>query len=346
MQTPPQQNKIVFLGIGAIGGSTGAWVTAHHPNTYLLGRGESAEVIRAHGITTYRGENPDRKEQVRVNLISDLDEVPDADVVVLAVKLFNLEEVAQFVKENLDDRPFIVGMQNGVDSQKILPRYFSKVVYCLVTYNAWVEAPGVIGYQTRGPLTLGTPDNSLLEEMKTLAAIFNPAVKTEITLHLEDAAHTKLVINLGNSLTTLIARPDPRDRTGLSLYQKILANTLYEGIQVVQAAGFHEERLGNIPSWATIRALTKLPQWITLPIFRRNLEKLALSSMGQDVLQRRRPDNELEYLNGYLLSLAERCQVAAPYNRVIYRLSKELFSQPDFEPLPVREVWEEIEKES
>ncbi len=336
--------KIVFLGTGAIGGSAGAWIASQHENTFLLSRGKTAEVLRANGMTTYRGDRPEQKATVKVKVIEDLEEVPDADVVLISVKLYDLDHVAQMVKEKLGDRPIIVGMQNGVENQKILPRYFSRVIYCLITYNAWVEAPGLIGYQRKGPLTLGTPDNLLQEEMQTLAALFSPVVETVVTQRLQDAAHCKLIINLGNSITTLIRR-DFRDGNETGLFQKILAGTVYEGVRVVRAAGYRQERLKGTPSWSLLWAAAKLPQFMTQGSFRSNLKQFVLSSMGQDVLQRKSAETELEYLNGYLLSLAGRFKIDVPYNRVIYRLCKENFALPEFAPLDVSRVWEEIRRE-
>jgi hypothetical protein len=38
--------KIVFLGTGAIGASAGAWVAAHHADTFLLSRGKTMILFR------------------------------------------------------------------------------------------------------------------------------------------------------------------------------------------------------------------------------------------------------------------------------------------------------------
>lgn len=65
--------------------------------------------------------------------------------------------------------------------------------------------------------------------------------------------------------------------------------------------------------------------------------------MMQDLLFQR-GDTELEYLNGYLLSLAEKHNVRVPYNRAIYRLCKEGFRKKDFVPLDVKVVWEEVRR--
>jgi 2-dehydropantoate 2-reductase len=60
---------------------------------------------------------------------------------VLAVKNYSLEAVARQVKDELGDRPIVVSMANGIDNQRILPKFFTKVIYCVVGYNARRDAP-------------------------------------------------------------------------------------------------------------------------------------------------------------------------------------------------------------
>jgi 2-dehydropantoate 2-reductase len=335
--------KIVFLGIGAIGGTAAAWLSAHHPNTYLLARGETAEALRTHGLTLYPAGAPENKQRFPVQTIRDLAEVPDADVVVLGVKLYQLEEAARQVHAQLGDRALVVGLQNGVAGEVILPRYFSRVIYGVVCYNAWVDAPGLIGYQNQGPILLGTAANELQAEVQQLAALFSLGFAAQVTHRLRDAALCKLVVNLGNSVTTLLGL-NYRPIDDLDLFQKIIAGTLYEGAQVVRAAGAREIRLGPIPTWRTLWAAAHLPQALTRGLFRRNLSQMTITSMGQDVLQRKKTDTELEYLNGYLVSLADQVHHPAPYNRTVYRLCRAAFSRPGFEPLSARLVWDEIRR--
>jgi 2-dehydropantoate 2-reductase len=338
------QLKIVFYGAGAIGGSVAAWIAPHHTQTWLYSRADSRETLRTRGIITYPGNHLDQQEIVKIPVIDDLRQIPEVDIVIIGVKLYNLEEVAREISERIGDRAIVVGMQNGLENQKILPRYFSRVIYCIVAYNAWRDEPGVIGYQQKGPLILGTPDNSLQAELLSLAEIFNLGVKTIVTQRLQDAAHCKLVVNLSNSITTLVGL-NYRPISDLGLFQRVLTNTLYEGVRVLRIAGYREIRLGGMPSWPIIWAVAHFPQRLTRRIFQNNLKKGVLSSMGQDVLQHRSTQTELEYLNGYFLTLADRYGCKVPYNRTIYRLCKQHFSQAGFEPLDIRLVWEEIQKE-
>ena len=334
--------KLVFVGAGVIGGSVGSWIAQHHAETYFLDVGPVADAIRANGITTYPGDAPDRKQTVRVRVIDDLAEVQDADVVVLGVKNYSLEAVCRMVKEKLDDRPVIVGMQNGIANQRILPAHFTQVVYCVVSYNAWMDAPGVIGYQKKGPLHLGTIGGERGEALERIAAVFNRGVETEVTDRIQDAVHSKIVLNLTNSLTTLLGlgvRPIPNR----ALFQRLLSNMLWEGVTIVKAAGYRESKLGGMPSWTLLWLSAKLPRVITRTLFEKNVKKMVLSSMAQDVIKRKSKATELDTINGYVLELADRHGVPAPYNRAIYDLSVREFARDDFQPLEAEAVWDAVQ---
>jgi 2-dehydropantoate 2-reductase len=333
--------KVVVVGAGVIGGSVAAWVAPHHDRLYLLDRGDVAKALREKGLTVYPGGDPSRRVTVRPKVIDDLAEVPDADVVLLGVKNYGLESAAKAVRERLGDRPVVVGMQNGTENQRVLPRHFRRCVYCVVCYNAWADAPGVIGYQKRGPLVLGTPDNGLGDEMRSIARLLGLGVPTVVTDHLGDAVHGKLVINLTNSLTTLVGhrvRPISDD----ALFQRLLSNLTWEGVQIVRGAGYGECSLGGMPSWNVLWAGSHLPRAVTRPLFERNVAKMVLSSMAQDILQRGGHESELETINGYLLSLADRQGLRVPYNRAVYDLCRREFAKDPFVPLDVADVWEAV----
>lgn len=335
--------KIVMFGAGAIGQSVGGWVAGAYDNIWLLDRGDVAAIIKKKGITHFeQGKEKDRAH-VAVRVIDDIGEARDADVIAICVKNFSLDAVSKTIREKVGDRPVIIGMQNGRENQEILPKHFSKVIYCVIGYNAWFEEPGVVGYQKKGPLIFGTKNNELMDEMKEIAAVFNRGVETVVVDHLQDAVHSKLILNLTNSLTTLIGFGF-RDISDYSLFQKLLSNMLYEGVRVVKAAGFAECKIGGMPPWFLMKLSATLPQWLTRPLFKKNARKMVISSMAQDIIQRGGHDSELETINGYLVALAKKHGVAAPYNEAIYRMCAREFARTKFAPLDVKQVWEEVAK--
>jgi hypothetical protein len=82
---------------------------------------------------------------------------------------------------------------------------------------------------------------------------------------------------------------------------------------------------------------------VDLGLFKRNLKKMVLSSMAQDIIKNQRHESELEAINGYLLALADRHGLEVPYNRAMYRICQEEFGKPVFEPLDVKDLWRRID---
>ena len=79
-------------------------------------------------------------------------------------------------------------------------------------------------------------------------------------------------------------------------------------------------------------------------MFQRNVKKMVLSSMAQDVLSQGRGHTELDTINGYLLGLADEHGLAVPYNRTVYDLCRQRFARQPFEPMSVHEVWAEVRR--
>jgi 2-dehydropantoate 2-reductase len=342
--TIDKQKTILFFGAGAIGGSVAAWLA--HSGLPVVAHDLPAimEKIRADGLTTYRSNDNSSRKTVSVPTITDLREVMEPDVVAISVKNYHLDSVARTVRESFGDRPTILALQNGIANQEILPKYFSKIVYCVICYNAWVDEPGVIGYQKKGPLVFGTPGNEYPKETERIAALFNRGVETLVSTRFQDVAHSKMIVNLTNSVTTLVGHGF-RPISDAVVYQKLMTNITYEGTLIARAAGFKECTLGDMPPWRLFFLGAKLPRIITKPLFEKNLKKMVMSSMSQDIIQRGGKESELETINGYVVRLAEKHGVKAPYNRAIYNLCKKEFAKPEFHPLDVREVWKAVAPE-
>ena len=335
--------KTVIIGAGAIGSCFGGWLSEVYDDVYIYDLPEVAQLIKENGITLYKQGEEDNKTKIAVKIIDDLAEAADADIIAIAVKNYSLEAVSKSIKEQVTGDPIIIALQNGIENQSILPKYFEKVIYSIIEFNAWFDEPGVVGYQNKGPFILGTKDNDLQEELASVTKYLSEAFETVPTDRIRDAAYCKMVINLTNSFTTLVGFKY-REIGSLPLFKKMLSNSMYEGVKIVQAAGVKEYHVGNMPSWSKIKASATLPDFITNGIFKKNLEKMVLSSMAQDIIQRKSGVSELESLIGHFINLADKYNVPAPYNKTIYELCKREFAKPEFKPLTEEEVWAEVKK--
>lgn len=330
--------SILLVGAGAVGATIAAWVAPHCENFYVLDQPATLDVLEKQGVSAYLQHHQTELKSTPLKVIRHFKDIAPPDYVLLCVKNYSLEGLAQAVLDAYGNQSIVVGLQNGLANQEILPKYFSRIIYGVICYNAWLDRPGVAGYQKKGPLVFGTLDNCLQAEMRALAKVFSQGVETVVTGHLMDAVISKLIINLTNSFTTLVGFP-AQPVSDDALFQKILSGLTYEGVNIAKAAGYKECKLGGMPGWNLIALSALAPQWLTRYAFRKNVQKMVVSSMAQDVLQARRGDNELESINGYLLQLANQYQVDAPYNRAMYRLCREAFADAEFKPLEVQEVW-------
>jgi 2-dehydropantoate 2-reductase len=332
--------NIIIYGAGSIGSTIGGWITQSYANAYLVGRGEHAEIMKQRGLTLYGATNQ-TPETIRVNLIDDLAEASNAKVLILTVKNYDVEEAAKNISSKLGDEATIVALQNGVENQRALPKYFSKVIYGVVGYSAEVEKPGVVKYQSRGPVYLGTVDNGLKFAIEEICRTFNLSFEAEVTPRLQDTVHCKIVLNLTNALFTL-AGLNYREISSYTKLATISSTLLNEGIDIIRGAGYKEYRMKNYPTWRTIRIGLKLPSFVRTLVLRRNVEHAILNSMGQDVLLKRKRETELESLNGYIIRLADSVGAKAPHNRALYDLCKSEFNRAEFQPLSIEEIWNSV----
>ncbi len=335
-----QKSYLVF-GAGAIGTTVATWLNEGGAQVSLFDKPEVGDHINQHGVTVYHGDEPENPHKFMIQAYSNLEEIPTPDVIVLCIKNYSLDGVSKLLLEQFGKNVPIVALQNGVENQDILPKYFSKIIYGVVCYNAWVDGFGVVGYQKKGPIALGHNGGVTEAEINAIVVDFNNGVESLNYPNLNDAAHAKIVINLTNSLTTLVALHE-NDQSKSKDFQKLLTTMTYEGIKVMKAAGFKESKLGGMPSWLLITAAGVLPGFITRKPYLKNLKKMVVSSMAQDIIVNGGGTSELESINGYVLSLAKKHGIKTPVNDAIYQLCKEEFVKSPFKPVTVESIWQRI----
>ncbi len=338
-------HNIVIYGAGSVGSSVGGWLAPHCPNLSLLARGDHAAAIKKKGLlVSLKGEKA-RPGHVPVSVISDLSERSGAEIVIIAVKNYSLESVAKDIKKKIKGEPLIVALQNGVENRKILPKYFSRVIYGIVCYNSWREAPGVVRGNKKGPILLGTPDNdpALVNDLEEARDILSLGLDVRITEDFRNAAVTKMVMNLTNSILTLVGHGF-REISSMRALKHIVTGTLLEGNEIASVAGYREAEVPGAPTRRLLRFSARLPESLSDIIFAGNIKKVDLNSMGQDLLQLGRSETELESLNGFFIALADSYGVPAPYNRTIYEICRKRFAKTPFVPMDETAVWREIQK--
>ena len=336
--------KITVYGAGAIGTTLAAWLTDAGHDVSLLARGENARQLKQKSIRILN-DNKVLLDDTRVRVIETLGVGEDIDLLIITVKNFHLDACCKDIVDTIGRNTRVLALQNGVENQAILPKYFDRVVYAIINYNAWQSLntqehnSNTLNWNVSifGPIILGALSPKMLPEAKDLEALFTGFIRCEFSQSFQDHAHAKLVNNLANSVTTIIGNSH-REESALAPLQAVLTQLTNEGINTLQAAGIKETKAGPLPPWKVIRLIKCLPAILTRFIFRRKMAIVGSTSMANDIIARGAGESELESINGYMLKLADAHDVHVPYSRGLYQLCEQRFSEEPFRPMSAHEL--------
>lgn len=294
--------KIAILGAGGVGGYFGARLAADGNDVTFIARGAHAEAMRRDGLTVLspRGD-------IHLNPVT-LHESPRTtglvDLVLVAVKMYDLEAAAETIRPLLHVESAVVPLQNGVEAETILAGKLGRRPVCGgVTYiGAGIERPGVIRHTgTMARLLFGEPDGSKSWRLEALEAacrgagieaVLSPAIATEIWRKFVFLAPFAAITSLARS-------PIGPVRDDQDLWQRYAA-MVAEAVAVAQARGV------GLPADIVEDRLT----------LTRNLPPEMKSSMLQDLEAGRRL--ELDWLTGAVVRLGAAAGVPTPVSEEIY----------------------------
>jgi len=336
--------RITLYGAGAIGTTLAAWLTAAGHHVSLLARGDNAQELKRKSIRIVSDKKILLKD-TRLRVIETLGAAEDIDLLIITVKNFHLDSCCHDIVNAIGRNTLVLGLQNGVENQTVLPRHFERVLYGIINYNAWrstsaADRPNNTqdwSVNLNGPIVLGSLSPELKPKAENLTKLFSSFIHTQYSQNFYDHAHAKLVNNIANSVTTLIGNSH-RDADALKPLQTVLTQLSNEGVSTLQAAGVSETRAGPLPPWSVIKLSKLLPAVLTRPIFRRKLALVGSTSMASDIISKGKGESELESINGYLLKLADKYRVDVPYSRKLYELCQQRFSEIPFRPMTAVEL--------
>jgi 2-dehydropantoate 2-reductase len=318
------QSRIVIAGAGRVGCYLGGRLAAAGRNVTLLLRDKLANAISTSGLRVSDLDGADRTlPAASLNPTADAKTaLTDAEIVLLTVKCRDTKEMAELVARRAPANTVIVSLQNGVDNVAILERTLgpeSRVIGGMVPFNVVQtlkdgEAPH-FHRASSGKIQTGTGVEGLRELLDVAGA--RVAEQPDI----RPVLWAKLLINLNNALNALANLPLAA-QLGDRRWRLLLAAQIHEGLGALRAAGIEAGRIEGIHP-----RLSALVLRLRNPLFnlaaRRMLafDRNARSSMWED-LQARRP-TEIEFIQGKIVSLAEKHGLTAPLNQRVMQLIKE-----------------------
>jgi 2-dehydropantoate 2-reductase len=162
--------RIVIIGAGGVGGYFGARLIAAGEDVTFVARGAHLAAVQTTGL---RVESPKGDLHLReVSATDDVRAVGKADVVLLTVKMYDLESAAAMVSPLIGRNSVVITLQNGVEAVDIVAKQVGRAhVAGGVAYVAAVIAePGLIRHTSLDALIFGELDGRRSERLVALEA--------------------------------------------------------------------------------------------------------------------------------------------------------------------------------
>ena len=281
--------RVVVLGAGALGSYIGAKLSSELP-VRLVGRRTHVEAVREAGLRVTGLED----FTARLEATEDLGELPAGTLVVLTVKLYDLDGAAAELEGALAPGGLVLPVMNGLHPEKALGERLGPerpVVRGVAMLGVTLEAPGHVSCWGGG-IRLEPSEHSA----GLCALLSSSGIPGEVAEDYEDLVWRKFAVNcVWNPLTavlgvrnSLITEPELAD---------IRRRVIEECEAVARADGV--EFPGDFRS-VTDTSLSGSEN---------------ISSMLQDITGRPRTENEL--LSGELVRRASRGGLAAPASELL-----------------------------
>ena len=163
--------RIAVLGAGGVGGYFGARLAADGNDVTFIARGAHAAAMRERGLRVLSPLGDLHLQPIRLH--EEWRTTGLVDIVLVAVKMYDLEAAAAAVKPLLAIDTAVVPFQNGVEAQAILERVLGRRYVCggAAYIAASIEAPGVVRHVGNAArLVFGEPRDGQSWRLETLEA--------------------------------------------------------------------------------------------------------------------------------------------------------------------------------
>ena len=152
--------KIIMVGAGAVGGFLGArLVKAGVPCSFLL-RAQTLAAVRQKGLSVHSVEQSFTVHPIASDNPRDL---PPSDLIILAVKRYDLDEVIAQLRPILLPHTTVLTLQNGVDTEVRIREMAPgiPIIGGVAYIYSRIAAPGVIEHYKRGAVGIGSAGATL-----------------------------------------------------------------------------------------------------------------------------------------------------------------------------------------
>jgi 2-dehydropantoate 2-reductase len=295
--------RVVVVGTGGVGGLVGALLARAGAEVAFVARGANLEALRTTGLRVEGSIGsfsvPPLEAQEDPALLRP------ADVVLVALKTWQVAAMAPRLAPLLSAGGFAVPLQNGLESHDRLAAGLGaeRVVGGLCHMISWSEGPGLIRQTGPAPgVTMGEWGGGVSARLTPLGALFTAAgIRPNLTPRVQAEVWEKALFVEAYGAVGAVARLNLGQLRGSPETRALLEQAMTETAQVAAASGQTLDR-------AVERAMARVDA----------LPAAATASMSRDLLAGR--PSELDDQTGAILRAADRVGLggAVPLHRFLF----------------------------
>lgn len=295
--------RIAVFGAGAVGGYFGGRLAQAGEDVILIARGEHLQAMKSHGLRVDSIEGDFIIQPVEAT--DDPARVGVVDVILVAVKAWQVPEAASAMRPRVGEDTFVVPLENGVEAPSQLAQVLGErhVLGGLCRVISSLVEPGHVRHAGISPtVTFGELDGQRSERAESLLRAFQRAdgVTARIASDIQVAMWEKFLFIAAFSGVGAVTRAPAGVMRSLSGTRRMLQEAMQEILAVAQARdiAIPEETVAD-----TLAFVDDLPAEGT-------------ASMQRDVMAGR--PSELEAQNGAVVRLGQEAGVDTPVHKFIY----------------------------
>jgi len=284
------------VGAGGVGGYFGARLAQAGEDVVFIARGEHLRAIRERGLrlSSVQGD----AHVVDARAVADPADAGPVDAVLVAVKAWQVSEVAPSLEALIGPETFFVPLENGVEAPQQLADVLGRerVLGGLCAIISYIQEPGVIRHAGYTPMVaFGELDGSRSDRSEALLQVFRDAgVEASIPEDIHVAMWRKFMFITSFSGVAAVARVPAGQIRAIPQTKRLVQDAIGEVAAVARARGI---------------ALPEGAEDETMGMFM-GLPDDATASMQRDIMDGR--PSELEAQNGAVVRLGAEVSVPTP----------------------------------
>ena len=296
--------RIAIFGAGGLGGYYGARLSEAGHEVGFVARGEHLRAMRDNGLIVKSSLGDVHLPAV---LASDEPaEIGVVDLVIVAVKAWQIEEVAHAMGPLMGADTAVIPFLNGVEAADGLAAVLGEapVLGGLSKTFSLIESPGVIHhFSPSAYVEIGELQGGSSERVRTLADMFEHAgVDVGVSDDIRSALWFKLLMVSSWAGLGALARSPIGELRNDATTRALIEQSMGEGIDVAQASGHRLPRNCQQQLWQ----------------FYESMPADATASMQRDLMQGR--PSELEAWNGAIVRIGAQHAVPTPLHAFVCSL--------------------------